>query len=1068
MPNVPKNYRLIIIALIFCVNNLLAQSNIHPNIKTINTLIKQEAIQEANALIKSDIEKLKETKKCSVLVHYIFPLGKIHILNNAFNEAAQKGKLLVDFIENNTLDAETLYLANIEYSKLCLDIGELPKAYKHANKAKAYAQQTKNTLYLIESAYYLADYAMKLGQIDVLEKHVRSADSILRKNPNSEFKITARVYNLFGALMYFTSKQDSAFYYFNKALKHIPKLEQNEENSLYLPAAIKGNMSVIKLNQGQPSEAKPLIQSSIQLSKAFLDKTQHHPLENRVKRNLTIAYNNLNGLYFDLGDFEKSDFITKLALDYTKSNFPENSQEYFMAALTHAEVKTQKREFKTALKYLDIANRTLAKIPGDNFQLKAFLYSEYANVYYMMEAFKEALEFRELSNLNYKKSNPNAFDPNKLYNTMNLAIAYSEIGEKDKAIKTAKSTYNYFYKAKGENDYFTNALMLTLAKVYYNLGMYNESEIWSEKSIKLYNEKASKETIDRLYFEEDKAEIYILNAQSKYQRAQKKDSLFLKQLLPLINNAIKALEEKKITITAFNDINALIENNTKVFNFAKKINLELYHITNNTSYLEKTISLHESALYNRIRARLNTNPNISFSGIPSHISKREKEIKQTLTTKKENLDALVTNTNIWHTFLDTLKTHYPKYYKMRYATIEKPFADIYKHLPKNTTVIRYLFIENNLYGFVLSSDGKKTITKLKTNNLDAYITQVSNNDNNVKATSKSLFALYQQLWKPLENNITTEKIIIIPDRGLFNLSIESITPKPITTFDELSTNSLLSKHIISYNYSLLLLAKDQKTIGYNKDFVAFAPEFNADMKQHYSIAITDSLSIDKTYLNLLPQPFSVDLVKEYSRVFNGDYFINENASKTIFKNEANEHKIIHIGTHAESNNITPELSRLIFAKTNENEDNSLYTYEIYNESLNSNLAILTACETGKPTYQSGEGMISLAHAFNYAGSESILTSLWEIDEKSSSEIIKFFYQNIKKGLPKDKALQQAKLSYINKANGRTLHPQYWAGLVLIGDTTPIHLKSSIDMAWFFIIGMLIIIAAYFILKKRNT
>lgn len=200
MPNVPKNYRLIIIALIFCVNNLLAQSNIHPNIKTINTLIKQEAIQEANALIKSDIEKLKETKKCSVLVHYIFPLGKIHILNNAFNEAAQKGKLLVDFIENNTLDAETLYLANIEYSKLCLDIGELPKAYKHANKAKAYAQQTKNTLYLIESAYYLADYAMKLGQIDVLEKHVRSADSILRKNPNSEFKITARVIIYLGHL----------------------------------------------------------------------------------------------------------------------------------------------------------------------------------------------------------------------------------------------------------------------------------------------------------------------------------------------------------------------------------------------------------------------------------------------------------------------------------------------------------------------------------------------------------------------------------------------------------------------------------------------------------------------------------------------------------------------------------------------------------------------------------------------------------------------------------------------------------------------------------------------------
>ena len=81
----------------------------------------------------------------------------------------------------------------------------------------------------------------------------------------------------------------------------------------------------------------------------------------------------------------------------------------------------------------------------------------------------------------------------------------------------------------------------------------------------------------------------------------------------------------------------------------------------------------------------------------------------------------------------------------------------------------------------------------------------------------------------------------------------------------------------------------------------------------------------------------------------------------MFTSEAKEHKIIHIGTHAESNNVSPELSRLIFAKnitdSTSTEDNSLYIYEIYNQNLSSNLAILTACETGKPAYQPGEGMI---------------------------------------------------------------------------------------------------------------
>jgi hypothetical protein len=73
-------------------------------------------------------------------------------------------------------------------------------------------------------------------------------------------------------------------------------------------------------------------------------------------------------------------------------------------------------------------------------------------------------------------------------------------------------------------------------------------------------------------------------------------------------------------------------------------------------------------------------------------------------------------------------------------------------------------------------------------------------------------------------------------------------------------------------------------------------------------------NLDKTYLTLLSQPFSADLVKEYSRVFKGTSFLNEKASKHLFTNVAKEHKIIHIGTHAESNNISPELSRLIFAK----------------------------------------------------------------------------------------------------------------------------------------------------------
>ncbi|HNU59279.1 MAG TPA: CHAT domain-containing protein, partial [Aquaticitalea sp.] len=128
----------------------------------------------------------------------------------------------------------------------------------------------------------------------------------------------------------------------------------------------------------------------------------------------------------------------------------------------------------------------------------------------------------------------------------------------------------------------------------------------------------------------------------------------------------------------------------------------------------------------------------------------------------------------------------------------------------------------------------------------------------------------------------------------------------------------------------------------------------------------------------------------------------------------------------------------------------------------------TACETGKPTYQAGEGMISLAHAFNYAGSESILTSLWKIDEQSSAKIVEQFYKHIKKGWAKDKALQQAKLDYIASAEGRTVHPQYWAGLVLIGDTAPIDLQTTEQWLYWVLAGIALLIAFLFFRSRKKA
>ncbi|MEO0572700.1 MAG: CHAT domain-containing protein, partial [Bacteroidota bacterium] len=303
----------------------------------------------------------------------------------------------------------------------------------------------------------------------------------------------------------------------------------------------------------------------------------------------------------------------------------------------------------------------------------------------------------------------------------------------------------------------------------------------------------------------------------------------------------------------------------------------------------------------------------------------------------------------------------------------------------------------------------------------------------------------------------------------FNINFEALTFARIDSFKELANKSLLTKHNISYQYSLSLIDKKRPKKIFDNEYVGFSPAFTSKMKEDYKLSLVDSTKIDKTYLSLLPQPWTTSLTQKSSRMFNGDAFTNEDATKQLFLNHANEHKIIHIGTHAESNNYSPEFSKLVFAKsltkTEISDENSLYAYEIYNKNLNSELAILTACNTGKPTYQPGEGMISLAHAFNYAGSESILTSLWQIDEQSSTQILEHFYNYLEEGKRKDEALRLAKLDYLKTAEGRTLHPQYWAGLILMGDTKSIEISKQVPLGYWLVGLFFLVVVLVFAINK---
>jgi CHAT domain-containing protein len=231
-----------------------------------------------------------------------------------------------------------------------------------------------------------------------------------------------------------------------------------------------------------------------------------------------------------------------------------------------------------------------------------------------------------------------------------------------------------------------------------------------------------------------------------------------------------------------------------------------------------------------------------------------------------------------------------------------------------------------------------------------------------------------------------------------------------------------------------------------------------------------------TYQNLRnvlsPLPAARQDVATLSKNFSGYFAFDSLASEQEFKAKAGKFSIIHLAMHGLLDKKNPLLSSLAFTEDGDRvENNFLQAYEISKMKLNADLVVLSACETGFGKFEKGNGTASLARSFMYAGVPSLVVSLWQVNDASTSAIMQLFYKNLAKDMNKAAALRQAKLDYMASVNNPTAaHPAFWAAFVLIGDERPIAIatKGSRTM-WYIVgsIGLLAIIGGIFALRRRK-
>ncbi len=1077
-----KAYRFYFIALLIfgIAQNGLAQTDSLSGITYIAKLIDEEDYENAELETNQQIEQFKALKNFDTLVDYIQYAGSSKLAAHIPGLAIEKATTLMSYIATSN-DPYIIKSGLLELAWIYDDVGEPKLAYETNLEALSFGEKItdkkKAGIGVIE--YNLGVRASNLGDYDLAKKHHFKALKLSQEGDVEDYETSYFVYNAVGGMMWYSAKLDSANYYFDLSLKALKNMEANDMNRFYRPAIVKGNMSILYHALGKNEKAITVSREVISDYQRYINNSDDETMKLRGLKHQLISIDNLASYYVDIGELKRADELMYYSYKQKVQHLESNDPNILISLVLVGQTKRHLHDYKKSAYYLDKALKWIENNPDTQPYWHAGALIARASVYAATGNIEKAKKLYIEGEKLYKTSLKQDYTKDYLDACIEMSIFYSKNNMSEKAITLATESHQFIKRSAFKNTLQDFLHTLNLSEVYYNLKNYRKAFQYSTESLSFFERNILKieSASDIIQIEYYKPKALLIEAQSKYHLYDKKDEKFLKSILEDVEMGIDILNQRKNVISSVVDLNLLISENSALFDFAKQLNYELYKLSNKKEYVDNLLKLHESSIYNKIRSRLGIKKDMAFKGVPAAVLKQEKDLKDRLNAslgETENISNtianLTRNTDNWNRFLDSLKQNYPKYYNMRYASIEKPMDEIQTNLPLNTTVIRYLFMDTELFALVIDKNNKK-IFPLNFAAIKKDISSIETNQNDFKKTSASLHKLYQCLWKPFANEILTKKIVIVPDRELFNLSFEMLTPERLESYKDLSFNSLLSKYIISYNYSLLLVQKESETIGYKSDFVAFVPEFDDKMKENYKVGIRDSIDLDKAYLTLLPQPFTKKLAKTSTRLFGGKSFLNQNSTEQVFKNSAKEHKIIHIGTHAESNNITPELSRLVFAKsedTTDINDNYLYSYEIYNINLSSNLAILTACETGKPSYQAGEGMISLAHAFNYAGSESILTSLWKIDEQSSAKIVDLFYKHIKKGMSKDEALQKAKLQYISEAEGRTVNPEYWAGLVLIGDTSPILMvETSYAIYWYVGLGLLILLIFVFIIYKRH-
>lgn len=428
----------------------------------------------------------------------------------------------------------------------------------------------------------------------------------------------------------------------------------------------------------------------------------------------------------------------------------------------------------------------------------------------------------------------------------------------------------------------------------------------------------------------------------------------------------------------------------------------------------------------------------------AHLRVRSYEIQKEgipdLLTYAAVLDSIDQNRFQIKTVQKELKSKYPALNEVNETTLIQVQEKAKK---KGQTVVNYFMGTKATYQFVISgskvtfnklTSDQKSQTAFKQACIDyiGFYSDAGQINNDPTGYAKTAFDLYKKLQLP-----DADHLIIIPDSFLQFIPFDALLTKSHNGFQYEEMPYLLNRSQLSYVLSPMLYTQEDVAMTPNPLALGIFPVFEG------------------TNLELT---FSIDEANALKDSFDGQLLLRKEASVAAAFAKAGDHQILHFSTHASGGSLqTPAYLQLY--------DTQIPVQQLYGDQWQSDLVVLSACETGVGAIVSGEGAQSIARGFQYAGAQNIAFTLWQVNDKSTASLMSYYYQNLKSTLSRNGSLQLAKLTYLTDDSipNSKKSPYYWAAFVYYG-TTDIPQTSN---SWLWWCGLGILALFLILLRKQK-